>query len=169
MNDNWNGLLKIYEIQLVSANGQVLWSEKDLLNTLHVGGELFLLTAAFANNAVIPANYYFDLDNRTTLNSNQTMSDVTAEPSSHGYTRQTVAPGQQFSIEVSGAHYVAKAPIIIFSASGGSWGPVRNLFLTTKPDNSGYLIASVPLTNAVTVEDGSTLNVRMGLGLKDCP
>jgi len=169
MNPNWHGLLKIYDIQLISKTGAVIWETHDLLNTLHGGGELFLLTAVFSDKSVIPVNFYFGLDNRTSITANQTMSSISGEPTTNGYSRQAVSPGGQFQVELSGSHYVAKAPITIFSANGGSWGPVKTLFLTNKADNSGYLIASVLLTSPVTIQDGSTLNVRMGLGLKDCP
>jgi len=179
MNANWHGLIKIFNIQLISKTGEILWEENNLLNTLHVGGEEFVLRAAFSDtyidgygnivSTIIPANYYFGLDNRSGLSASQTIVSLTGEPSANGYTRQAVSSNQQFIVEPINSVYVAKAPVIIFGATGGNWGPVQNLFLTNKSDNSGYLIASVPLTTSVTVQNGSTLNVRMGLGLKDCP
>jgi len=179
MNTNWHGLLKIFNIQLISNAGDILWEENNLLNTLHVGGEDFILRAAFSDtytdgggnivSTIIPPNFYFGLDNRSSLTTAHTMSSIIGEPSINGYARQSVSSNQQFIVELLNSVYVAKAPIVIFTANGGSWGPVQNLFLTNASDNSGYLIASVPLTTAITVQADSTLNVRMGLGLKDCP
>ena len=171
MNENWHGLIRILEIQCVK-DGDVLWKEENLYNIFHSEGEEFMLSAVFTGgvtNTFIPEYYYFGLDNRTTLDATDTMTSLTQEPSTNGYTRQMIASTGQFTISQVGGIYVAESPIVSFSASGGAWGPVRNLFLTTQTDVTGYLISSVPLSQQVTVEDGASINVRMALGLKDCP
>ena len=170
MNPNWHGLIKIEEIQLVSKDGKILWEAHDLLNMLHIEGEKYMLTVAFSDKSIIPNNFYFGLDNRTKLAESDTMATIVGEPNSNGYVRVPVAGQGQMSIElVNTSYWVAKSPITIFNASDGVWGPVTNLFMTTASDSSGLLIASVPLTSTVTIQAGSSLNVRMGLGLRDCP
>lgn len=169
-------LLTIIEIEHVAKNGKVLWQANNLQNTLHTSGEEFALKALFTNgkvSTIIPTNYYFGLDNRTTINVDDTMTtiaDTGGEPSTNSYFRQAVASLNQFTISltIEGIN-IARSPIVSFVASGGSWGPVTNLFLTDQTDNSGYLIASVSLTSALTVEDGEGIHMRMGLSLKDCP
>jgi hypothetical protein len=168
--------IRIIEIQHLSKNGEVLWEQKNLKNILHTEGEEFLLSAAFiggkTSNTYIPTSYYFGLDNRATLAAADTMATVASngEPSTNGYARSSVSSLSQFTISTNISGYnTATSPIVGFTASGGSWGPVRNLFLTDKSDNSGYLIASVALTTPKTVMAGEAIHARMGLELKDCP
>jgi hypothetical protein len=172
MRKNWNGLIKVLEIWKTDAQGNTVWKDTNLYNTLHLSGEEFILAAVFSGgveNAFIPENYYFGLDNRSEIDASDTMETITDEPTANGYERVSVASSDVFTISLSGDHYRATGPIISFSASGGSWGPVGNLFMTTTDDGSGALIASVPLSQAVTVDAGETINLRMGLSLKDCP
>jgi hypothetical protein len=165
----WYGLIKIIEIKHLSIDGDVLWQSENLKNILHSSGEQFMLTSLFVNN-VIPDDYIFGLDNRTSVTAADTMSTVAVvEPTDNGYFRQAVSSSGQFTISTVSNIHRANSPIITFSASGGSWGPVRNLFLTTSPDSSGYLIASVPLAQVLTVSDGESVSMRMALSLKDCP
>jgi hypothetical protein len=98
-----------------------------------------------------------------------TISNSGNEPTINGYSRVEVSSSNSFSLSLSSEHYVATCPVISFSATGGSWGPVKNLFLTTAEDNSGILIASAPLSQNTTLSAGETLNVRLGLSLRDIP
>jgi hypothetical protein len=72
-----------------------------------------------------------------------------------------------FTLGVASGVYLAQGPVVSFSATGGSWGPVKNLFLTTKSDNTGILIASAALSENTILNSGETLNVRLALTLKD--
>ena len=173
MRKDWNGLVKILEIEHINIKGEILWSQKNLYNVFHTAGEQFVLSAVFSggvNNTIIPYNYYFGLDNRSTIAAGDTMSTIVAEPNNNGYGRIGLSSSGVFTVvlPVGGTHYRANGPIISFLANGGSWGPVSNLFLTTQPNNTGVLIASVPLTQTVTVNTGEVVNMRMGLTLKDC-
>ncbi len=172
MNKDWHGLLKILEIEQIDCNGNLVWRDENLYNVLHTAGEQFILSAVFSGgvtNTVIPSNYYFGLDNRTSVSAADTMGSLSSEPSSNGYGRVAVSSSGTFSVALQGSNYRADGPIISFFASGGSWGPVKNLFLTNKSDNSGSLIASVALSQTVTLDAGGAINLRMGLSLKDCP
>jgi hypothetical protein len=161
----WRGLIKILEIQHLSKNGEVLWRSENIRNVLHSEGEEFMLTSLFVDASTIPSDYVFGLDNRLTTAADDTMADVSiVEPAGNGYFRQAVASDGQFTISVVNNIHRANSPIVTFSAAGGSWGPVRNLFLTNQPDSSGFLIASVPLA-----QDGESVSMRMALSLKDCP
>ena len=168
-------VITILDIKHLSKDGEILWEAKDLFNTLHVVGEEYILKAVFTGgvtNTYIPASYYFGLDNRATIAPADTMTTVSlnGEPSTSGYARASISSTGQFAVSISGSgNNVATSPVVSFTASGGSFGPVRNMFLTDQTDNSGYLIASVPLTSQLTVSAGETIAARMGLVLKDCP
>jgi len=172
MNEKWHGILKVLEIQHLDKDGKVLWQQNNIKNLLHTDGEDFILRVLFAGES-LPSNYYLGLDNRSEVLAADTMTTIQnegSEPSTNGYSRVVLTTGASFTIQLTvGGNTEALSPISSFSASGGSWGPIINLFLTTEADFSGRLISSVSLSNAVTVLDTETLTVRMALTLKDCP
>ena len=175
---NWRCILKILHLTYKDANGNIIWEKRNLKNTLHKEGEQFILNAVFAggktNNVYIPTSYYFGLDNRTAIDVDDVMSTISNgsyEPITGSYSRQTVSSLSAFTTTLSnlgpGTYYQATGPIITFSASGGSWGPVANLFLTTALTNSGALICSVPLADSLSLSSGESLSVRLGVSLRD--
>lgn len=169
---NWNGLVKILEINHQSKDGKILWSNKNLNNVFHKEGESYILTAVFAGEE-IPTNFYLGLDGRSDLSAEDNVSDTMAslidEPTVNGYQRQAVS-STAWTLQLVNGVYRVVSPIMTFQASGGSWGPVKNLFLTNKEDDSGSLIASVVLNNDLTLDDGELVNLRIGLSLRnyDC-
>jgi hypothetical protein len=168
---DWHGIMKVLEIRHLDARGAVLWEQRDLLNILHQEGEEFLLRAAFVGGRVsdvIPENYYLGLDNRLTVDEDQTMDDILGEPTSGGYVRQAISSDGDFSINFESNHYLATSPIVAFRATSGSWGPVSNLFLTDADDDSGYLISTLELTNPVSLGVGESVTMRIGLQLREC-
>lgn len=167
MRRDWHGIMKVLEIEHV-RQGEVIWRDRNLYNTLHTLGEQFLLQCCFVNNGnVVPANYFLGLDNRNVISVDDAMTDLVDEPTGEGYLRQTVSSSTGFSIQIVNDVYQALSEIVTFSAQGGSWGPVANLFLTTTADNSGVLLASVPLSQPATLLDGDAINMRMSLSLQD--
>jgi hypothetical protein len=172
MRHDWHGILKILEIKHFSADNEIIWEDKNIYNILHTDGEEFILKSTFiggSDSAYIPTNYYFGLDSRSTISASDTMADIENEPSTNGYVRQAVASLNKFTLILVGGINQARSPIITFSASGGSWGPVLNLFITDKIDNSGLLIASAALSQSTTLSSGQSVSMRMGLSLRDCP
>ena len=168
---NWNGILTIIEIQHRDAKGNILWEQKNIKNILHQEGEEFLLRAAFTGgqvSTIIPENYYLGLDNRQTIVATDIADDLIGEPSSGGYERQAVSSSGDFAINFENNHFVATSPIVAFRATVGNWGPVSNLFLTTKNDNTGYLISTAVLGTAVSLLAGDNVTMRIGMRLKDC-
>lgn len=168
---NWNGLLKVIEIQHLNVNGDILWSQKNIHNVLHLDGEEFLLRAAFQGgqvNTIIPEYYYVGMDNRVSVSALDDMDGLINEPQVNGYVRQPVSSTTDFTLNFEQDHYVASSPIMTFQATGGDWGPVKNIFLTDRIDNTGYLIATATLSSEVTVTDGDSITARIGLQLRDC-
>lgn len=163
-------LLKIEDIKHVDCDGTILWERKDIDNTLHINGELFLLSVAFstAGSISVPSSYYIGMDNRATLSLNDTFSSLSNEPTQNGYLRQSVSSANGFTISTVDSNYRAISSTLTFSAAGGSWGPVKNVFLGTTATNSGYLLSSVALDNSRTVLDGQSITLRFSLGLRNC-
>lgn len=179
MRKDWNGILKILEIQQV-RNNQVIWEQKNIYNMLHSEGEAYFLEILFRNpndGTLPPEFYYLGLDNRASPVVDDTMIDILDEPVGNAYARQLVSskPDQPTGwIIVAGqsgeiTYNKALGSIITFNAAGGQWGPVTMLFMTDKVNNTGKLISTVDLASEVNMEDGDALNLRMALSLRDCP
>jgi len=170
MNSNWFGIIKVIEVEHLDVDGKLLWNKQNIKNILHADGEEFILKVLFTGEEVIPANYFFGLDSRFTISRENDMSDVLGnEPSSNGYTRSVSSSSGSFNITLgTGGAYESSSQILSFSASGGNWGPVRNLFLTNTSGYSGSLISTVPLNSELTVMNGQTINLRTIFSLRDC-
>jgi hypothetical protein len=164
-------LLTIDSIQHIDKDGNVLWEETNIPNIFHTGGQQFLLSVAFSTavGVIVPASYYLGLDNRSTLALTDTFTSLSAEPTQFGYARQAVSSATGFNLEVdSGGNFIMRSSVVTFSASGGSWGPVRNVFLSTSASNTGFLVSSVVLGTPRTVADSQLITVRMSIGLTNC-
>lgn len=165
-------LMRIDEIKHIDKHGNILWEDHDIFNIFHAGGQQFLLSMAFNTASAItpPPNYYLGLDNRATLSLSDTLASIFHEPTTNGYTRQTVNSLVGFAIELeSNGNYVAQSGTVTFTAAGGSWGPVQNLFLSTISGNAtGYLLSSAILGAARTVNNGESLVGSISVGLFNC-
>lgn len=163
---NWRGIMKILELQHI-RNGKVIHEEKNILNTLHVGGELFLLSCCFDNDGSMPPeNYYLGLDNRSAIATADLIDDLSDEPVGSGYLRQPVSSDGGFTTEIVNNIYRATGEIVTFSATGSGWGPVKNIFMSTS-ESGGILIASSPLSSTLTAVAGDSITMRMALTLRD--
>lgn len=171
-NSSWNGIMKILWIEH-RRQGELLWREENIKNILHSGGEAFILNAVFAGgqiNSVIPEHYYIGLDARASLAVADTLVDLSGEPSTNGYSRQAINSSGDFVVTLPDGltNYRATSPIVAFQAVGGDWGPITNIFLCNSANVEGDLIASSALPSALSVADGDTITMRLGLTLKDC-
>ena len=160
----WPGIMKILEIEH-KRNSKVLWRQTDIYNQIHKQGEAFLLRCCFNNDGTYPPNeYYFGLDSRGLISENDEIGDLTGEPTKNGYNRQARSSTDGFTIEFFNGSYRASSAIISFSASGGGWGPVKNIFMTNSV-STGVLISSAALSQELNLEDGDSVNLRMALSL----
>lgn len=172
MDNNWYGIMKILEVQVHDPQGVLLYEEKNIKNLLHIDGEAFLLRAAFIGgrvSTVIPDNYYLGLDNRGLVQATDTINDLVGEPTIGGYARQAISSSGDFTLSLNQGHYTALSPIVAFRATTSGWGPVNNLFITDKIDLSGSLISTAILQSSVSLGAGSSVTMRLGMQLKDCP
>lgn len=159
--------------------GRVLWEmTEDIRNILHDEGEQALLSAYFATAmsgyGAPPANLYFGLDARGTPAEADTLTSLSGEPSGNGYARQAASTagtglsGQDFYINQPAAYYRADSKTVTFTASGGDWTAVTQLFIcTVVSGTAGKLIATKALSTSRTVTDGDSLNASMNIGLSE--
>lgn len=158
-------LLEILEIKHFDKNDNLIFSKNNIKNTLHKQGEEYILKVLFGGES-IPNEYYLGLDSRTSISSNDTLQTVSSnEPSLNGYSRQSISNSSFSFIINSEENYQANSPVVLFRATGGSWGIVRNLFLSTSSSSTGSLISSVPLGTNLVVADGEIISMRIGLAL----
>lgn len=158
-------LMKIEEIQHVKDNN-VIWEQKNIDNVFHSLGHYFLLNVAFRTSTGIevPSSYYLGLDNRTSTQSSDTFSSLSGEPTQNGYTRQAVNSLNGFTVSLDTV-YKAVSGTVTFTATGGSWGPVKNLFMATSSGSTGYLLATSTLDTSRTVLEGESLIMRISVAL----
>lgn len=165
--------MKVLEIQHLDKNGKVLWRKENLHNLLHLQGEEFILLSVFlggkVNNDYLPDNFYLGMDNRSRVLASDAMTDLAGEPAFAGYERAVIPATGSFIVTLADDnHYRATSPIVAFTAAGGGWGPVQNLFLTNQVGDAGYLISTISLGISVTLTDGESVTVRVGMALRDC-
>jgi|SRR6185437_6061606 len=162
-------LLRILEVTHLDRNGEVLWYRENIPNLLHDQGELYCLSALFNTSVVsIPEHYYAGLDNRTSPAGSDRLTNLSQEPTQFGYARQAVSSSTGFVIALNSDHiYQATSNVLTFVASGGVWGPVSNIFLTTSLDNTGFLISSASLGGSHSLNAGEQLTIRLALTLSN--
>jgi len=163
-------LLKIEEICHLDEYGKVLWKNNNINNIFHNQGEQFLLNICFNTSAgiVVPSNYYLGLDNRATPALSDTLSNLSQEPTQFGYSRQLISSVNGFTVALNNSgNYQATGNVVVFNASGGSWGPIQNLFLATTVNNTGYLISTAALGQSKTLSSGQSITMRISLSLQN--
>lgn len=159
--------MTVLDFQVI-RDGNIVYDERDIPNTLHFLGEEFCLKCLFTGGEV-PPNYYVGLDNRSEILATQTIEDLENEPVGNGYLRQAVSSLTGFSIEVNNGIHRAVSGIVTFSASGSGWGPVSNVFISNVANSSGYLVCSAKLSSIISLIAGDAVNLRTGMSLKYCP
>jgi hypothetical protein len=154
-------IFKIIEISHYSKNNELLWTQHNISNILHNSGKEFILKTLFTGEESIPNDYYVGLDSRSTLSTGQTMSSL-SEPSGNGYTRQTVSSTGDFNYNDD--DILVLSGLLTFVCTSGSYS-VKNVFLTNEPDNTGFLISSLVLSEARTLTAGETITIKAGFSL----
>lgn len=162
-------LVRVIEAKLWRGD-EVVWETSNKLNTLHSLGQKFVLQAIFNTlEAGVPPFFYAGLDNRVEPAESDILSEINTEPAIFGYQRVAVSSSNGFQVSVVDDVYQATTGVLTFNGTGGTWGPVQNVFLATTNDNSGTLISTIALDGPHFVNDGERLTMRFGIALKDCP
>ncbi len=135
---------------------------------LHTEGLQFLLEAALSEQQSVPANFYMGLCEDATIAEDGNLAGLT-ELSGNNYSRQAVASnGTDFTSAAAGTNdRKMTTKVCTFTASGGAWNTAKTAFLATSSDDSGKLIASMPLNGGSgwTLADGQHLDISMVIQL----
>ena len=162
--------MKILELNHFDSKKNLIYQEKNIKNIIHTKGEELILKILFAGESV-PSQYYIGLDSRSSLSRDSDISAIYGlEPTQNYYSRQKV-DSNGFAISTVSSGIRADSPLMAFKAVGGSWGPVNNIFLSTNLGtdvNNNILISSVKLSRVITVSDGETITMKMGMALSSC-
>jgi hypothetical protein len=132
----------------------------------HTEGLQYLLEVAFTKEQSVPTNYYVGLCTDASLAEDAALADLT-EVSGTSYARQTVAAGAtDFTSAAKGVAGDRKVTTkeVTFTA-GGTWTGANTVFIATTVNNTGKLIASVPLSETRTLVIGDTLTVSIEIDL----
>lgn len=161
-------LMRILNLTHRDASGCEKFKKNYILNSLHLIGQRFMLEVLFSGKD-LPVNYYMGLDSRDSISEEDVIADIVGlEPSSNGYARQSVR-SDSFSLSLNSASFwQANGPTVVFSATEGSWGPIRNIFLSTALDESATLISSASIGQTLTVLAGESITMRMAMSLSGC-
>ena len=163
-------LLRVIDIRHYSKDGGLIWQKAETPNVIHADGEFYCLSALFATLVTsIPSNYYAGLDNRGVPARGDTLANLSQEPSQYGYVRQPINSGAGFVISEKSGVFYATSNVITFIANGGTWGPVKNIFLSTSLNNGGRLISTAALDGQHYLNNGEQLTMRLALSLRDIP
>ena len=167
---NWRGIMRVVEISHRDALGNIIFRTEDIRNSIHILGENFILKVLFGGQAV-PNSYHIGLDSRETIQIHDAISDLASlEPSGLGYERQSIGSNDFSVVENVAGFMQANSPTVLFTASGGSWGPIKNIFLCTGLGQSAptVLVSSASIGQNLVVSPGETVSMRMAMTLSDC-
>ncbi|MFX1300371.1 MAG: hypothetical protein ACFFDE_05455 [Promethearchaeota archaeon] len=150
-------------------NGEVIWEEEITANILHDEGEQFIVQVVFSEAQSVPAAYYIGLDNRSSPAEADTLTELSGEPSGNGYARQAVnSDATDWTVTQEGGDYQAKSKTVTFTASGGSWPSVQQMFLcTVASGTAGKLIATAALSAARVLQDQDSLQTDIAIKLSE--
>jgi hypothetical protein len=146
-------------------NGNVIWEENYKHNSLANEGASMILKLVYQNQSSLidaPANFYVRLCNYSPVVTD-TLATIQSEPSGNGYVAQTV-PASTAGFPVTdvapdGNPRLTSA-VITFTADGGDIGPVTTAYLATTIDNTGLLVAFLPLSMQRTILDGDSMTYQ---------
>ncbi len=160
-------LMTVEEVVHYDKNRNILWRAENLTNLLHAQGQEFILKSVFvgASGVTIPSSYYIGLDNRSSISKADILESLVGEPTQFGYHRQTVSSQTGFGATFDSVNWKVITATLVFSAVGGSWGPVKNAFLSTSSMTMGFLISTVPLPTTKTVNNGESFSFKISLSL----
>lgn len=167
MKKNWNGLVTLEKLWITDETGKTIFELSDIKNLLHVEGQALFLGCMFKNTAV-PGTYFVGLDSRTTITASQTLADLTAEPTTPGYTRQPLTTNTDFELLVDTSSARVRSATISFTASGSSYSATDMFLCTVGSGTSGLLISTVQFGTTVTVSPNNVVSMKFAMTLGSC-
>ena len=149
--------------------GKVIWESDWLHNSLSDQGEIELLATYFRSQAQ-RTTLYGRLYGAGFIPDDATLAaPVATEVSGSGYAPVSWTVGDtDFAAPVqvgTGTKVGTTTSTTKTFTATGTWTPAVNLVLATSTDNSGKLVASVPLSTTRTLVNTDTLDVSVAVGL----
>jgi len=146
-------------------NGEVIWQEKNIGNTLADAGARAILDLFWKRDTsnYLFSNFYVRLTNITPIVTSTLTSLSVGEPLlATGYTAQTVetsSVGFPTSDVASDGNQQLTSKVVTFTATagGGGIGPVTYAFIGTTSDNTGILLCYIPLSMSRTILAGDSM------------
>ena len=162
------GLHTLLHVRHLDKDGNVLFEHVGH-NLLHDEGEE-LFCNYLTGKTAIPANLYLGLDTRVAVAEDDALTDLTTEPSGDGYARSAIVKDTGWTVQQDSGtgdwEFVSTTET--FTASGGDWGAVTRMFLTTESSGTaGSLIATEDLSQSRTIQDGESLEATITVRLKE--
>ena len=144
-------------------NGKLIWEETYKHNTLANQGAEAILEAFYRSNVLYAApQFYVRLCNYSPVVSD-TLATIQNEPATNGYAPQLVpasSVGFPYKDIAPDGNYRLTSEVVVFTASGGSIGPVMTAYIATTSDNTGKLIGYLPLSMQRTILDGDSMTYQ---------
>lgn len=170
-----SGAYTLWDFSQKTKGGLWVGYGKRIHNIWHDDGEEWLAKAVFSRNDGVALfnQIYIGLDNRTSPGETNNLGNLSGEPTSNGYSRQavdtTTGTPNDWTASLTGGDWQAASAQQTFSASGGSWGPVQQAWLTDKntATSGKYLICTAALSTSRTLNDGDSLKVTYTISFKE--
>jgi hypothetical protein len=157
----WDAVWTIQHIR----DGKVIWEQARRNALVDEGERNVLLTYFRQENA--PTTFYLRLAYDSLLETDG-LANISNEPVGNGYSAQQLtrdATGWP-TIELDAGDYRLTSKEVEFNAVGGNIGPVNVMYLATTSNNTGLLVAFVPLALERTILAGDTLRAQIRPKLK---
>ena len=141
-------------------DGNEKWRE-DGHNSLATEGGGSIL-GVFFRDETAPTSFYVRMYNDTPVKGDS-LSDLLNEPSGNGYAAVTLersAVGWPTK-EINSGDYQVVSKSIVFTASGGTIGPVTHGVIATSTDNTGLLVTYYAFSVSRTLQDGDSLTITI--------
>jgi len=173
----WHGIMILDFLEVLDKDSNIVYRDENRPNILHTEGEQYILQLMF-NGITPPDNYYFGLNNNTNLTQNDTMASIVGEPIANqqtGYGRAAVISSggpQGFSVPINyQGNMRSQSPLLVYNCNSVPWGPVQNIFMTTKGDNvygGALLISSAKLSLPLSMVPSQTVRMKFSMQLSNC-
>lgn len=133
---------------------------------LHTEGLQYHKEVGYSEEQSVPATFYVGLATDASPAEDASLGDLT-ELSDTGYARQTITSNSTDCVSSAAGTNDWKMTlktVNFANSSGGAWTAANIAFLATSSDDSGKLIASLPIPGApLTLNDGDDVDVTFVL------
>ena len=168
MEKPWNGLVVLEELLVTEKDtNNIIYKKENIRNVLNYGGQSLILSCMFMGTTV-PVEYYVGLDNRSTITANQTMADISGEPSGNGYQRQPLVNGTNFEFVPAVTPPKVRSTTISFTGSGAGYSATDMFLCNVNTGYSGLLISTISFGTTLYITAGNVVSMKFAMTLGSC-